>query len=74
MKFVDMMINNLNCKVVNHIPQKKKSMNMYSLFIWTFENVELIYKAGYDKFCMCYGAESMWLFVYYPCNIVECVI
>ncbi len=49
-------------------------MNMYSLFILTLENVDLNNNSGCDKFCMCYGAETMRLFVFFPCNLVECVI
>ncbi len=52
--FVDMMINNLNCKVGYHIPQNKKSMNMYTLFILTFENVDLIDKSVCEN-VVCYS-------------------
>ncbi len=68
------MIHNLNCKIVNKIPQNKKSRNMYTMFITTKEYVSLKDQSVCDRFCLCYGSYVKWLYVYFPCNIVDCVV
>ena len=38
------------------------------------ENVPDLIGIKYDKYCLCYGTYTRWLYILFPCSIVDCVI
>ena len=73
-EFVNEIVENLNCQIVNYIPQNKLWKNLYTAVFWTIENVPDLIGIKYDKYCLCYGTYTRWLYILFPCSIVDCVI
>jgi hypothetical protein len=44
------------------------------MFIRTKEYVSLNNQSVFDRFCLFYGTYANWLYVYFPCSIVDCVV
>ncbi len=47
---------------------------MYTMFIRTKEYVLLNDQSVCDRFCLCYDTYANWLYVYFPCSIVDFVV
>ncbi len=61
-----MIINNLNCDVVNYVPQNLKNINIFTVLSVTNERVEVLNDSICDSYCMCFGSFVKWLHVFYP--------
>ena len=73
-EFVNEIIQNLNCHIVNYIPENKLCKNLYTAIVLTRDNIPDVLGVKYDKYCLCYGTFTRWLYILFPCSIVDCVI
>jgi hypothetical protein len=71
--FVDMIINNLNCTVVNYVPQHRRNKNIFTVLSVTIQKVAILDDSICDTYCMCYGSYVKYLHVFYPSKLVDSV-
>jgi hypothetical protein len=68
-----MIINNLNCTVVNYVPQHKRNNNIFTVLSVTIQKVAILDDSICDTYCMCYGSYVKYLHVFYPSKLVDSV-
>jgi hypothetical protein len=59
--FVDMIINNLNCTVVNYVPRHKRNNNIFNVLSVTNEKVAVLDDSICDSYCMCFGSYVIYI-------------